>query len=89
MTNEQEIAFDQDNPEWTEADFARAQPLSAFPDLEAALMRKRGRPAGSVKADTKKSVTLRIDPDVLDGWRATGPGWQARINTALRRALQV
>ena len=81
------IVFDDENPEWTEADFARARPLSAFPELEAALLRKRGRPAGSVKVSAKKSVTLRIDPDVLEAWRATGPGWQARINATLRHAL--
>jgi uncharacterized protein (DUF4415 family) len=34
----------------------------------------------------KEQVTLRIDQDVLDHFRAGGPGWQDRINEALRKA---
>jgi len=36
---------------------------------------------------TKRQVTLRIDPDVIDRFRAGGPGWQGRINAALRKAV--
>jgi uncharacterized protein (DUF4415 family) len=83
------VVFDDDNPEWTEADFARAQRGDEIPSLirEAFGKGKRGRPVGTRKPDAKKSVTLRLDPDVLEGWRATGPGWQARMNKALRAAL--
>jgi uncharacterized protein (DUF4415 family) len=35
---------------------------------------------------TKEMVSLRIDRDVLDFFQADGPGWQDRINAALRRA---
>jgi uncharacterized protein (DUF4415 family) len=34
----------------------------------------------------KETVSLRIDRDVLDVFQADGPGWQDRINAALRRA---
>jgi len=34
-------------------------------------------------------VTLRLDPDVLDRFRADGPGWQGRINAALRKAVEL
>jgi len=34
----------------------------------------------------KESVTLRIDRDVLDFFQEGGPGWQDRINAALRKA---
>ncbi len=34
----------------------------------------------------KEVVTLRIDRDVLDFFQADGPGWQERINAALRKA---
>ena len=44
---------------------------------------QRGRPKS---AAPKVSATLRLDPDVLDSFRATGPGWQSRINAALRKA---
>ena len=76
-----------DNPEWTEADFARAKPASAFPELAGVPLTKRGRPVGYRKPDAKKSITLRLDPDVLEGWRSTGPGWQSRMNDALRSML--
>lgn len=42
---------------------------------------KRGRPLGS---GSKTQVTLRIDTEVLNKFRATGAGWQSRINEALR-----
>jgi uncharacterized protein (DUF4415 family) len=35
---------------------------------------------------TKELVSLRIDRDVLEHYQADGPGWQERINAALRRA---
>lgn len=46
--------------------------------------RGRGRPP---KADAKRQVTLRLDPDVLERLRASGPGWQVRVNEALRAWL--
>jgi uncharacterized protein (DUF4415 family) len=42
---------------------------------------------GSVKAEGKRQVALRLDPDVLDYFRSTGPGWQSRINEVLRKAM--
>jgi uncharacterized protein (DUF4415 family) len=48
------------------------------------LRRGRGRP----KVETpKRQITLRLDSDVIERFRATGPGWQARMNDALRKAL--
>jgi uncharacterized protein (DUF4415 family) len=47
----------------------------------------RGRPVGTRKDDTKQAVTVRYSPDVLDAFKATGPGWQARMNDALREWL--
>jgi len=34
----------------------------------------------------KETVSLRIDREVLDYFQADGPGWQERINAALRKA---
>jgi len=51
---------------------------------ESIAARKRGRPVGSTKEAPKQAVKLRIDPDVLAVLRATGPGWQTRVNTILR-----
>ena len=43
--------------------------------------RMRGRPLGS---GTKEQVTLRLDAEILEQFRATGDGWQTRINDVLR-----
>lgn len=43
---------------------------------------RRGRPPGS----SKRLVSLRLDRAVVDHFRATGPGWQTRMNDALRKA---
>lgn len=49
----------------------------------AAFDKPRGRPAGS----DKEKVSIRLDRDILDRLRAGGPGWQGRVNAALRRAV--
>jgi uncharacterized protein (DUF4415 family) len=41
-----------------------------------------GRPKGS---GAKQPVSLRLDKDVVAHFRATGPGWQSRMNEALRK----
>jgi uncharacterized protein (DUF4415 family) len=46
---------------------------------------RRGRPP--VGAQPKEAVKLRLSPDVLDHFRAGGPGWQTRINATLERAI--
>ena len=75
-----------DDPEMTRADFARARRLRVdMPDVVEAMKRGRGRP----KAERpKERVSLRLDPDVVAAYRATGEGWQSRINDTLARALR-
>ncbi len=81
------VIFDDDNPEWTEEDFARARAgEDVLPPLfVAALKRARGRPRGSTPSQ-KQPGTLRLDRDAIDRLKATGPGWQTRINEAVRKA---
>jgi uncharacterized protein (DUF4415 family) len=43
-----------------------------------------GRPP---KAHPKIKLTMRFDADVVDGFRATGEGWQTRMNDVLRAYL--
>ena len=50
-----------------------------------AAYRKRGRPAG---AATKEQVAIRFDREVLAACRADGPGWQTRMNDALKDWLR-
>jgi uncharacterized protein (DUF4415 family) len=75
-----------DNPKWTKADFAKAKPFAeALPELAASI--RKGR--GPNKAPTKRLVSLRLSPDVLDHFKAKGPGWQSRIDEALRKAARL
>jgi len=46
--------------------------------------KKQGRPVGALK----ESTTIRFDRDVLEMFRACGPGWQTRMNAALRDWLK-
>lgn len=57
---------------------ATAEELRAGVD---AYRKLRGRPAGS---GNKEQVAIRFDNDVLAAFRAAGPGWQTRMNAALR-----
>ncbi len=81
------IDMDPDNPELGDDFFARARPAREAmpPEVYAALTTQRRRGAGL--REPKAQVTLRLDRDVLDALRASGPGWQGRANEALRKAV--
>jgi len=67
-----------------------ARPLTDE-EWEAArpLMRIGVRPVGRPKVETPKpKVTMRLSPDVLAALRATGRGWQTRIDALLREAIE-
>ena len=66
------IAADPDTVELTDAEMAQLRPM-------------RGRPP---LARPKAALTMRVDADVLDALKATGPGWQTRINDLLRDAVR-
>ena len=79
---------DDDLPEWTDDQFRRAAVYHGKKLIRPAdgTLTKPGRPKSP---DPKRQVTLRLDSIVLDGFRSTGPGWQSRINNALREALGI
>jgi len=68
------IAADPDTFEISDEDARKLQPV-----------RPRGRPP---LANAKQAVKLRLDPEILEGFRATGPGWQSRINEVLREHVR-
>ncbi|HEV2577302.1 MAG TPA: BrnA antitoxin family protein [Acidobacteriaceae bacterium] len=73
---------DSENPEWSAEKFARAKRFDELPAGVQSALKSRGR--GPQKAPTKKLVSVRLSPDVLAAVRATGHGWQSRIDEALR-----
>jgi uncharacterized protein (DUF4415 family) len=83
--------LDEENPEWTKADFAAA---TKFPrgvrlnDLTPTDLAKIAGKRGPQKAPTKIPVSIRLSPDVLKHFKEKGPGWQSRIDTALRKIVK-
>ncbi|MGC3964046.1 MAG: BrnA antitoxin family protein [Rhodocyclaceae bacterium] len=80
-TGRENVPPDADNPQTTENDW------------EDAIVRKAGVEVGRVrrgpqKSPTKVLVSIRYSPDVLDRFRASGDGWQARMDAALRDWLE-
>lgn len=80
-------------------DAKTGEPIAPHPDIERELpsdfferaelrighkVIRRGRPPGP--GGPKRSVTIRLDPDVIAHFQKAGAGWQSRINAALRRA---
>ncbi|QND75157.1 BrnA antitoxin family protein [Tardiphaga robiniae] len=75
-----------DNPEWTAADFAASRPAEELPpDILAQFKNKPGRPRVE---NPKIPVKLRLDDDVVTALRATGPGWQTRVNDMLKSRIK-
>ncbi|SDE55313.1 BrnA antitoxin family protein [Rhodospira trueperi] len=80
---------DPDNPEWTEADFARSKPASALPEAVRAAFPKTG--ATATHADTaadKVPVSLDLRVDVVRHFQAQGPGWRERIDETLKALIR-
>jgi uncharacterized protein (DUF4415 family) len=77
-----------DAPEWTEDHFRYAQ-LSIGGKVVRKAVGTFTSPGRPLSTDPKQQVTLRLDPDVLEKFRATGKGWQSRINAELRKALGI
>lgn len=80
---------DDDAPEWTDGQLDRAE-LSVGGEVvrpATGTLTRVGRPP--IGAAAKVQVTLRRDPDVLAKFRQGGPGWQGRINAALRRMVEL
>ena len=74
---------DTDNPEWTDQRVGQAK---RFKDLPLPLQTKlRGRPKAAV---TKERITIRLSQDVVEQFRASGTGWQTRMDAALKDWLK-
>ena len=77
---------DVDSPPLTAAMLRRMRSASeVIPEIVEAYRRSRGRPP---KAQPKVPVTIRLDASIVRAFRATGRGWQTRINDILARTLR-
>ena len=81
---------DRDNPEWTMEMIAQARPAKdLLPKIfgartAATMLKPRGRPKSP---ESKGAISLRLSPDTLARWKATGPGWQTRMANVLRESV--
>jgi uncharacterized protein (DUF4415 family) len=86
------IAQDPDSPELDEAWFKKARPASEVldPKLYTGLveMNRRAGVRGPQRAPTKQATTIRLSPEVMTAFKATGAGWQTRIDNALKEWLR-
>jgi len=80
----------QTNQEWTATMVAEARPArEVLPKIfgartAAAMLKPRGRPKSP---DSKVAISLRLPPETLARWKATGPGWQTRMAEVLRDSV--
>jgi len=78
------------NPEWTAAMIADARlAKEVLPKIfgartATAMLKPRGRPKSP---DSKVAISLRLTPETLARWKATGPGWQTRMADVLRESV--
>ncbi len=86
------IQNDPSNPEWTEQDFSRSRPakealakIVGKANATSLLNRSPGRPP---KENPRKRITIRLDADLVEWIKEQGPGYQTRINTILRNAME-
>ena len=72
-----------DNPPLTKARLRKMRPASEVLPRIVEAARKAGRPP---LEQPKVPVSIRLDANVLEAFKATGPGWQSRINATLAKA---
>ena len=78
--------------ELTAADLRHFTPAAEVldPELYAGLleMNRRAGVRGAQRTPTKIATTIRLSPEVMDAFKATGAGWQTRIDAALKDWLK-
>lgn len=88
MTKRSSIT-DQDGEvrELTAEDFKHAKRFEDLPKNLQGTLRAIGK-RGPQRAPTKEMVTIRLSRDVVEHFRATGPGWQSRVDEILKKAVE-
>ena len=82
--------IDDDAPEFTDEQLAGMRPAREVlpPDFYAMVTKRKPGQRGPGKKPAKVATTIRLDADTLAAWKASGAGWQARVNDVLRRAVK-
>jgi uncharacterized protein (DUF4415 family) len=85
---EESAPFDPDDLPMTPEMIRRMRPFSEAEQnvWRRAVDRARGRP---LVGDPKQAVSIRLDSDVIAHFKQAGPGWQSRINAALRKQAKL
>jgi uncharacterized protein (DUF4415 family) len=81
--------IDDDAPELTDAELAEMRPAREVlpPDFYAMVTKRKPGQRGPGKKAPKVAMTVRIDADTLAALKASGAGWQRRVNDLLRKAV--
>lgn len=87
-SDKHEKTNDPDNPPLTQEELAQMRPASeVLPHLVREYKRSRGE-RGPQREPVKERVTIRLDADVVEHFRATGKGWQTRLNEVLKAQIK-
>lgn len=81
---DEDIADVLDNPKWTKEEIATAK---RFHEILPELSESYRRPRGPQQTPTKVPVSIRLSRDVVEHFKAGGPGWQTRIDEALAKVV--
>jgi len=81
------IKNDKDDFEWTETELKASKKINSLPkSLQLKLAARKTR--GPQTSPTKVSTTIRLSSDVIASFKATGSGWQTKIDHALKQWLE-
>jgi uncharacterized protein (DUF4415 family) len=81
------IKTDQDDFEWTKEELNASKKINSLPkSLQLKLASRKRR--GPQSAPTKISTTIRLSSEVINSFKATGAGWQTKIDLALKQWLE-
>ena len=79
--------IEQEDFEWSKAEIKASRAFADLPNsLKTKLASRKRR--GPQALPTKVLTTIRLSSDVIDSFKATGAGWQTRIDSALKEWLK-
>jgi uncharacterized protein (DUF4415 family) len=77
----------EDDFEWTDTEFKHSVKINSLPKtLQSKIASRKVR--GAQKNPTKVSTTIRLSSEVISSFKATGSGWQTKIDLALKQWLE-